>query len=168
MAGRQQTAPPQKRRSKDATAHPHQPGARPEPPNPDPAHSRRNHPAKAKVKFPLRNRILLGMSESTRDQRMTPQLAPVAFVDLTVRGPPREASPPREARPLRTRARARRRRGRTLTEKKGAVVGAEAPQRASVGMASSGASAEFKWLFITYVKGTIFGMSESGEASKRR
>ena len=26
----------------------------------------------------------LGMSESTRDQRMTPQLAPVAVVDLTV------------------------------------------------------------------------------------
>jgi hypothetical protein len=25
-----------------------------------------------------------------------------------------------------------------------------------------------EWLFITYVKGTFFGMSESGEASKRR
>jgi hypothetical protein len=57
MACRQQTAPPQKRRRKDTTAHPHQPGARPEPPNPDPAHSRCHHPAKAKVKFPLRNRI---------------------------------------------------------------------------------------------------------------
>ena len=57
MAGRQQTAPPQQRRSKDATAHPHQPGARPEPPHPDPAHSRRHHPAKAEVKFPLLNRI---------------------------------------------------------------------------------------------------------------
>jgi hypothetical protein len=55
MAGRQQTASPQQRRSKDATAHPHQPGARPEPPHPDPAHSRRHHPAKAEVKFPLRN-----------------------------------------------------------------------------------------------------------------
>jgi hypothetical protein len=32
MASRQQTAPPQQRRSKDDTAHPHQPGARPEPP----------------------------------------------------------------------------------------------------------------------------------------
>jgi hypothetical protein len=52
MAGRQQTAPPQKRRSKDATAHPHQPGAHPDPPHPDRAHSRRHHPAKAKVKFP--------------------------------------------------------------------------------------------------------------------
>ena len=33
-------------------------------------------------------------------------------------------------------------RGRTLTEKEGAVVGAEAWERARVGMASSGASAE--------------------------
>jgi hypothetical protein len=57
MAGRQQTAPPQKRRSKDATAHPHQPGAHPDPPHPDRAHSRRHHPGKATVKFPLRNRI---------------------------------------------------------------------------------------------------------------
>jgi hypothetical protein len=54
MAGRQQTAPLQQRRSKDATAHPHQPVDRPEPPHPDPAHSRRHHTAKAKVKFPLR------------------------------------------------------------------------------------------------------------------
>ena len=36
MAGIQQTAPPQQRRSKADTAHPHQPGARPEPPHPDP------------------------------------------------------------------------------------------------------------------------------------
>ena len=50
-------APPQQHRSKDDTAHPHQPGARPEPPHPDPAHSLRRHPAKAKVKFPSRNRI---------------------------------------------------------------------------------------------------------------
>jgi hypothetical protein len=57
MAGRQQTAPPQQRRSKDATAHPHQSGAHPDPPNPDRAHSLLHHPAKAKVKFPLRNRI---------------------------------------------------------------------------------------------------------------
>jgi hypothetical protein len=57
MAGRQQTAPPQQRRNKDATAHPHQPGARQEPPHPDPAHSRRHHPDKAKVKLPLRNKI---------------------------------------------------------------------------------------------------------------
>ena len=49
------------------------------------------------------------MSESTRDQRMTPRLAP----------------------------RARRRRGRTLTEKARALVGAE-----GVGMACSGARAE--------------------------
>jgi hypothetical protein len=59
MAGRQQTAPPQQRRSKDATAHPHQPGARPDPPHPDPAHSCRHHPAKAKVRSPLRNRIMV-------------------------------------------------------------------------------------------------------------
>ena len=32
----------------------------------------------------VRNTISLGMSESTRDQRMTPQLASVAFVDMTV------------------------------------------------------------------------------------
>jgi hypothetical protein len=57
MTGRQQTAPPQQRSSKDDTAHPHQPGARPEPPHPDPAHSLRHHPAKAEVKFPLQNRI---------------------------------------------------------------------------------------------------------------
>ena len=44
MTGRQQTAPAQQHHSKDATAHPHQPGARPEPPHPDPAHSRRHHP----------------------------------------------------------------------------------------------------------------------------
>jgi hypothetical protein len=43
---------------------------------------------------------------------------------------------------LRTRARATRRRGRTVTEKEGAVVGAEAGERASVGMASSWARAE--------------------------
>jgi hypothetical protein len=61
MACRQQTAPPQKLRSKDDTAHPHQPGARPEPPNPDPAHSLHHYPAKAKVKFPLRNRIFFVM-----------------------------------------------------------------------------------------------------------
>jgi hypothetical protein len=57
MAGRQQTAPPQQRRSKDSTAHPHQPGAHPDRPHPDRAHTRRHHPAKAKVKFPLRNRF---------------------------------------------------------------------------------------------------------------
>jgi hypothetical protein len=34
MSGRQQTAPPQQRRNKDATAHPHQPGAHPDPPHP--------------------------------------------------------------------------------------------------------------------------------------
>jgi hypothetical protein len=45
---------------------------------------------------------------------------------------PRCRAPPKEARPLRTRARTRRRRGRTITEKEGAVVGAEAGQRARV------------------------------------
>ena len=45
---------------------------------------------------------------------------------------PRCRAPPKEARPLRTRARARRRRGMALTEKEGAVVGAEAGQRARV------------------------------------
>jgi len=32
----------------------------------------------------VRETISLGMSESTRDPRMTPRLAPIAFVDLTV------------------------------------------------------------------------------------
>ena len=41
---------------------------------------------------------------------------------------------------MRIRARARRRRGRTLTEKEAAVVGAEAGERASAGMASRRAS----------------------------
>jgi hypothetical protein len=58
------------------------------------------------------------------------------------RGPPNEASPPRKTWPLRTWARARLRRGRTLPVKEGAVVGAEAGERASVGVASSRASAE--------------------------
>jgi hypothetical protein len=49
----QQTAPAQQHRSKDTTAHPHQPGASPEPPHPDPAHSSHHHPDKAKVKFPI-------------------------------------------------------------------------------------------------------------------
>ena len=57
MAGRPQTAPPHLRRSKDDTAHPHQPGARPDPPRPAPARSGRHSPAKAKVRSPLRNRI---------------------------------------------------------------------------------------------------------------
>ena len=36
--------------------------------------------------------ISLGMSESTRDQRMTPRLAPVTLVDLTVPRAKEEAS----------------------------------------------------------------------------
>jgi hypothetical protein len=39
MACRQQTAPPQQCSSKDSTAHPHQPGAHPDPPHPDRAQS---------------------------------------------------------------------------------------------------------------------------------
>ena len=50
-------APPQQQHSKDYTAHPHQPGAHSDPPHPDRAHSSQHHPVKAKVKFPLRNRI---------------------------------------------------------------------------------------------------------------
>jgi hypothetical protein len=57
MAGHQQTAPPQQRQSKDDTSHPHQPGARPDPPRPDPASSDHHRPVKAKVRSPLRNRI---------------------------------------------------------------------------------------------------------------
>ena len=52
-----QTAPPQPRRSKDATAHLHQPGARPDPPRPAPVRSVRHRPAKAKFRSPLQNRI---------------------------------------------------------------------------------------------------------------
>ena len=60
MAGLQQMAPRQHCHSKDDTAHPHQPGARPFPPHPDPAHSSsRHHPAKAKDMSPLRNRIFM-------------------------------------------------------------------------------------------------------------
>jgi CRP-like cAMP-binding protein len=44
------------------------------------AHQYTSSPAAPSV----RETISLGMSESTRDQRMTPGLAPVAFVDLTV------------------------------------------------------------------------------------
>ena len=43
---------------------------------------------------------------------------------------------------METRARARWRRGKTLTEKEGAMAGTEAGERTSVGMASRGASAE--------------------------
>jgi hypothetical protein len=57
MAGRQQTALPQQRHSKDATPHPHQPGAQPDPPRPAPARSGRHQPAKAKFRSPLLNRI---------------------------------------------------------------------------------------------------------------
>jgi hypothetical protein len=49
IASRQQTAPPQLRSSKDATVHPHQPGASPDPPRPAPARNGRHSPAKAKV-----------------------------------------------------------------------------------------------------------------------
>jgi len=52
IARRQQTAPPQQRRSKDATAHPQQPGARPDPPRPAPARSGRHRSAKGKVRSP--------------------------------------------------------------------------------------------------------------------
>jgi hypothetical protein len=93
MAGRQQTAPPQQRRSKDTTAHPHQPGAHPDLPHPDRAHSRRHHPAKAKVKFPLRNRILsrlesdlggdqAGPSKAKTSNRMA--MPKISFLDAKV------------------------------------------------------------------------------------
>ena len=57
---RQQTAPPQPRCSKDVTAHPHRPGARPDRPRPVPACSELSgHPLSGKRRFssPLRNRI---------------------------------------------------------------------------------------------------------------
>ena len=58
IVGRQQTAPPQQYWSKDDTMYPNQPGASPDPPHPAPAHRCRHHPAKGKVRSPLRNRIL--------------------------------------------------------------------------------------------------------------
>ena len=82
----------------------------------------------------VRETISRGMSESMRDQRMTPGLAPVAFVDLTVPRATEAGKSPSKARPRRTRARARWRRGRTLTVKEGAVVGARAGERERVGM----------------------------------
>jgi hypothetical protein len=86
MACRQQTDPPQQRRSKDATAHPHQPGARPEPPHPDPAHSSRHHPAKAEDKFPLRNRIPGSTERKMAHGETTPP--------LSLYTPPLSLSPP--------------------------------------------------------------------------
>jgi len=46
-----------------------------------PTSKARNHASPAAPS--VRETISLGMSESTRDQRMTPELAPVAFVDQT-------------------------------------------------------------------------------------
>jgi len=78
----------QQRLSKDATAHPHQPGAHPDPQHPDPAHNRRHHPAKAKVKSPLRNRIfkkadLVGTGKTRilfpRSTRQLPSSCPARF-----------------------------------------------------------------------------------------
>ena len=89
-----------------------------------------------------RETISLGMSESTLDQRMTPRLAPVAFVDLTVPRATEGGMSAKEGKAIEDKGKGMRRRNRTLTEKEGAVVGAEAGERASVGMASSGASAE--------------------------
>ena len=73
VAGRQQTAPPQQRRSKDDTAHPPQPGAHPNPPHPDPARSHRHNPAKAKVKLVRAARLspIVGQSDFARFGRLT-------------------------------------------------------------------------------------------------
>ena len=68
-----------------------------------------------------------------------------------------------DARPLRTRARARLgRRGRTLTEKEGAVVEAEAGARASVSIASNQARAESAGSAETRLAG------RGGEGRRRR
>ena len=52
---RQQTAPPQPRCSKDVTAHPHRPGARPGRPCPVPACSGQPPPGRSGFRSPLRN-----------------------------------------------------------------------------------------------------------------
>ena len=57
MSCRQQTAPPQSRCSKDVTAHPHRPRARPDRPCPAPACSGQPLPGKRRFSSPLRNRI---------------------------------------------------------------------------------------------------------------
>jgi hypothetical protein len=54
---RQQTAPPQPRCSKDVTAHPHRPGARPGRPCPVPACSGQPPSGRSGFSSPLRNRI---------------------------------------------------------------------------------------------------------------
>jgi hypothetical protein len=53
MASLQETAPPQQCLSKDATAHPHQPGARPDPPHPDRAHSETPPPSQSQGQVPI-------------------------------------------------------------------------------------------------------------------
>jgi hypothetical protein len=58
---RQQTAPPQPPCSKDVTAHPHQPGARPGRPCPVPACSRQTPSGRSGFKLPIaEQKILLG------------------------------------------------------------------------------------------------------------
>jgi hypothetical protein len=57
MSCRQQTAPQQLRCSKDVTAHPHLPRARPGSPCPVPACSGQPLPGKRRFRSPLRNRI---------------------------------------------------------------------------------------------------------------
>jgi hypothetical protein len=69
MSCRQQTAPPQSRCSKDVTAHPHRPGARPGRPCPVPACSGQPLPGKRRFSSPLRNRIFPPLpSRSIRGQ----------------------------------------------------------------------------------------------------
>ena len=48
----------------------------------------------------VRETISLGMSELTRDQRMTPRLAPVACVDLTVPRATEGGKSAKEGKPL--------------------------------------------------------------------
>ena len=59
----------------------------------------------------VRETISLGMSESTRDQRMTPKLAPVAFVDLTVPRATEGDKSAKEGKFIKDKGRASRRRG---------------------------------------------------------
>ena len=71
------------------------------------------------------------------------RLAPVAFVDLTVPRATEGGKSAKEGKVIEDKGKGKAEEGRTLTEKEGAaVVMAEAGERASVGMASSGASAE--------------------------
>ena len=82
------------------------------------------------------------MSESTRDQRMIPGLAPVACVDLTVPRATEGGQSAKEGKAMEDKGKGKAEEGQDTFCEGGSSGRAEAGQRARVGMASSGASAE--------------------------